>query len=42
MDSDKYAKFRKWCKENGVIGPKIEFPAVFDGGMVGVRALQDI
>ena len=35
----KYNDFKKWCAENGVIGPKIEFPALFDDGMVGVRVL---
>ncbi len=34
--------FLKWCKDNGVVCPKLEYPAVFDMGLVGVRAKEDI
>ena len=31
-----------WCAKNGVKIPKLEYPANFDGGLVGVRAKEDI
>lgn len=31
-----------WCLNNGVKIPKLEYPAVFDHGLVGVRAIEDI
>ena len=30
--------FMDWCEANGVIQPKVEYPAYFEGGLVGVRA----
>lgn len=34
--------FNKWCHENGMKTPKLEYPAYFEGGLVGVRALEQI
>lgn len=31
-----------WCLKNGVKIPKLEYPAIFDHGLVGVRAREDI
>ena len=34
--------FNAWCAENGVLKPKLEYPAYFEGGLVGMRAKQPI
>ena len=34
---DKYEKFVIWCKQNGVIAPKVKWPAFFDDGLLGVE-----
>ena len=34
--------FNKWCADNGVRCPKVEYPAYFEGGLVGVRAVEPI
>ena len=34
--------FNAWCQENGVLMPKLEYPAYFEGGLVGMRAAQPI
>lgn len=31
-----------WCKQVGVICPKLEYPHFFEGGLVGVRAKAPI
>ena len=38
----KYDAFVEWCAASGIEYPNQEFPAIFDGGLVGVRALKDI
>lgn len=38
----KYEIFNDWCQQNGVIMPKLDYPATFDGGLLGVRASADI
>ena len=30
----KYEIFNKWCKDNGVLIPKLEYPSFFDGGFL--------
>ena len=40
--SQKCEVFNEWCRENGVKMPKVEYPAYFDGGLVGVRAKAPI
>ena len=42
MDKDKYTLFNEWCKENGIVCPKLEYPAEFEFGLIGVRAKEDI
>ena len=34
--------FNDWCFENGVRMPKLEYPAYFEGGLVGMRATDTI
>ena len=34
--------FNDWCEANGVKRPKIEYPAYFEGGLVGMRATEPI
>ena len=34
--------FNEWCHSNGVVHPKIEYPAYFEGGLVGMRATEPI
>ena len=38
----KYEIFNKWCYDNGVRIPKLEYPAIFEGGLLGARASADI
>ena len=35
----KYEIFNKWCKDTGVLIPKLEYPSFFDGGLLGVKAV---
>jgi hypothetical protein len=42
---DRYARFDKWCKKNGVVHPKIKYPVMFgkgDNGYLGALATDDI
>jgi hypothetical protein len=39
---NKYEIFNKWCFDNGVRIPKLEYPAIFEGGLLGARASEDI
>ena len=32
----------EWCKKVGIKTPKLEYPAFFDGGLLGVRAKEPI
>ena len=41
-DSDKVEAFINWCKKEGVVYPKLEYPAYFEGGLVGMRVKEDI
>ena len=38
----KYVRFLTWLKESGAIFDKVEYPAVFDGGLEGARLLEDL
>ena len=40
--ADKMTIFMSWCAENGVKMPKLEYPAVFEQGLLGVRAKEPI
>ena len=37
QDEDRYTIFNDWCKSEGVIMPKLEYPAVFEDGLIGAR-----
>lgn len=39
---DKHTMFLDWCKNEGIVMPKLEFPAYFENGLVGVRCKEDI
>ena len=34
--------FNKWCEQEGVFMPKLEYPADFGGGLLGARCKEDI
>lgn len=34
--------FLAWCKKEGVVMPKLEYPATFENGVTGVRVTEDI
>ena len=39
---EKEQRLVDWAKEKGILFPKLEWPAKFDGGLLGVRAKEDI
>jgi len=39
---DKNRIFLDWCFKNGVVAPKLEWPARFEGGLLGVKATSRI
>ena len=41
-EPDKFQCFNEWCAREGVIMPKLEYPAWFGNGLLGVRVKQDI
>lgn len=40
--AQKCKEFNEWCAKVGIICPKLEFPAFFDGGLLGVKAIEPI
>ena len=38
----KVEKFLEWCTLSGIIAPKIKYPAIFENGLVGIRAVEPI
>jgi hypothetical protein len=36
------SQFIDWCRKVGIKFPKLEFPAIFEGGLWGVRVTEDI
>ena len=38
--NDKCRRFSHWCTENGVVMPKLEYPAFFEGGLCGVKVKE--
>jgi len=34
---EKCSRFTQWCKEVGILYPKLDYPAFFDGGLVGAK-----
>lgn len=42
-EPDKFTMFDEWCKLEGVVMPKLQYPAYFDGGeLLGVKCLEQI
>ena len=41
-DRDRMLMFKKWCESEGVIMPKIEYPAYFENGILGLKCKEDI
>ena len=39
---EKYIIFNKWCASEGVIMPKLQYPATFEGGLIGTKVTEDI
>ena len=39
---DSYKEFNDWCLKEGVLTPKLEYPAYFEDGLLGVRCKEDI
>ena len=39
---DTCTMFLKWCTSEGIITPKLEYPAHFQNGLVGVRCREEI
>jgi len=40
--TDRFKAFNQWCKAEGAIHPKLEFPVYFEGGLLGARCRRDI
>jgi hypothetical protein len=38
----KAVRFREWCEANGVKMSKLEYPAFFEGDLIGVKVREDI
>ena len=34
--------FNEWCAQEGVIMPAVEYPAYFEGGLLGMKCTQDV
>jgi hypothetical protein len=34
--------FMNWCNKEGMHMPKLEYPAFFEGGLLGVKCKEDI
>lgn len=41
-ECDKFALFNQWCEKEGVIMPKVTYPAFFEGGLIGAKCNEDI
>ena len=39
---DKFTMFLDWCNKEGMVMPKLEYPAYFENGLIGVRCKEDI
>ena len=39
---DKYKVFNEWCKQQGIIMPKLEYPVEFENGVLGSKFTEDI
>ena len=34
--------FNTWCQQEGVLMPKVQYPHTFEGGLTGVKVIEDI
>ena len=34
--------FLDWCRKEGVIGPKLDYPAIFENGVMGIGCKEEI
>jgi hypothetical protein len=34
--------FNEWCQKEGVLMPKLHYPAYFENGLIGARCKEDI
>ena len=41
-NTDKYELFNEWCKKEGILMPKLQYPAIFEGGLIGTKVTQEI
>ena len=39
---DKFEVFNEWCKKEGVLMPALEYPAYFEGGLIGIKCIKDV
>ena len=39
---EKYEMFNKWCIKEGVLMPKLKYPAEFDDSLIGTKVMEDI
>ena len=42
LKADKFKLFLDWCDKEGLYMPKLEYPAYFEGGLMGTRVKEDI
>ena len=41
-ERDKLEVFNNWCAEEGVLMPKIQYPAEFEQGLLGLKCTQQV
>ena len=34
--------FNNWCQQEGVLMPKLQYPYTFEGGLTGVKVIEEI
>jgi hypothetical protein len=39
---DKYEMFNEWCKSEGILMPKCEYPHFFENNLSGVKVIENI
>ena len=39
---NKYKEFNAWCLKEGIIMPKLQYPAFFEEGLIGTKVIEDI
>ena len=41
-NQDRFQLFNQWCKDEGVVMPKLKFPVFYENDIVGVKCVEDI